>query len=72
MAEQLKKTLISIALDESGSMPQARTISAFNEFLMGQQANKETQVFLSLVKFNTHTEVSILLIARSIVVWFNN
>ena len=48
-------TLISIILDESGSMSSARdaTISGFNEFVEGQKATKDVgQAYLTVTKLN--------------------
>lgn len=58
--EALKKTLIVIALDESGSMNHNmnRTMSAYNEFVAGQKANTETEAFLSLIKFSYSAQVN--------------
>ena len=60
MTEQVQKTLIVIILDESGSMNQAKTITALNEFVLDQRANTDTLAFMSLIKFNSVVNVSCL------------
>lgn len=58
--EAVKKVLIVIALDESGSMHSnvARTMSAYNEFVDGQKIASGTQAFLSLIKFANEAKVN--------------
>ena len=50
-----KGTLISVVLDESGSMSSCwdTTINGFNEFLLGQKTAKVGDGFLTLTKFSS-------------------